>query len=301
MKGTNTSYAGALNQNFMSQIKGKIKLPPRQNEFVDGKPMVIFTKEEQELLATICKWTFVGKFSKTRPQIDKIRADFVKIVPLRGSVKIGVKDLKHVFIDVDNEEDYNTINSKNFTNLSEDDNMKIQKWTTKFKPEEETTLTSAHLLKWIKQPSQRLGQQRRRIRNSTGEMEVFIQKIEYETIPLFCFHCKIQGHCNETCKVFHPELPNHIRNEEVSNDAGRQTKNTQHSQHNKNMTGNNNLTNAHKKTSYQQTTSNNGILGNSEDYKVVASSSKSFDDGWSQVERRKNNSRSNNKDYKIQT
>ncbi|KAH0696575.1 hypothetical protein KY285_013369 [Solanum tuberosum] len=221
MKGANTSYAGALNQNSMSQIKGKIKLPLRQHESVDGKTVVIFTKEEQELLATTCKWTFVGKFLKTHPQIDKIKADFVKIVPLRGSVKIGVKDLKHVFIDVDNEEDYNIINSKNFINLSEDNNMKIQKWTIKFKPEEETTLSSVwinlldlpwHFYEWaalctfvspigtpIVMDKATLSKTRPttvkvrveidltetlvhevtvEIRNSTGEIEVFIQKIE---------------------------------------------------------------------------------------------------------------------------
>ncbi|KAH0769973.1 hypothetical protein KY290_013954 [Solanum tuberosum] len=65
------------------------------------------------------------------------------------------------------------------------------------------------------------------------------------------------------------------------------------------MAGNNNLTNTHKKTSYQQTTSNNGILEIPEDYKVVASSSKSFDDGWNQVEKRENNTGSNNKGIKI--
>ncbi|KAG5568383.1 hypothetical protein H5410_064603, partial [Solanum commersonii] len=253
MKGANTSYAGALNQNSMSQIKGKIKLPSRQHEFVDGKPVVIFTKEEQELLATTYKWTFV--------------------------VKIGVEDLKHIFIDVDNEEDYNTINSKNFINLSEDNNMKIQKivspigtsivmdkatlsktrpTTTKVRVEIDFTKTVVHEVAV-------------EIRNSTGEIDVFNQKIEYETIPLFYFHCKIQGHFNETCKVLHLELPNHIRNEDISKDAGRQRKNMQHSQHNKNMAGKNNLTNTHTKTSYQQTTSNNGILENPEDYKVVAS------------------------------
>ncbi|KAG5596747.1 hypothetical protein H5410_037979 [Solanum commersonii] len=47
--------------------------------------------------------------------------------PKRNKMKIGVEDLKHIFIDVDNEEDYNTINSKNFINPSEDNNMKIQK------------------------------------------------------------------------------------------------------------------------------------------------------------------------------
>lgn len=137
--------------------------------------------------------------------------------------------------------------------------MKIQKWTTKFKPEEDTTLTSVwinlpdlpwHFYKWaalcrivspigipIVMDKATLSKTRPttakmrveidltktlvhevavEIRNSIWEMEVFIQKIEYETIPLFCFHCKIQGYFNENCRVLHPQLPHQITNEDLS-------------------------------------------------------------------------------------
>lgn len=79
----------------------------------------------------------------------------------------------------------------------------------------------------------------------------------------------------------------------------KQIKNRHNSQHNKNMVGNNNLINASKKTSNHQTAPNNGATQNSKDYKAEASSSKSFEDGWNQVERRKNNSGGNNKGIKI--
>lgn len=37
-------------------------------------------------------------------------------------------------------------------------------------------------------------------------METIMQKVKYETIPQFCFHCKAQGHNNLNCRVLHPEL-----------------------------------------------------------------------------------------------
>lgn len=64
--------------------------------------MVVFTKEEHNLIADTCKWTIVGKFICTRPLIERIRTEFAKNIKVKGSLKIGVKDLKRVFIDVEN-------------------------------------------------------------------------------------------------------------------------------------------------------------------------------------------------------
>jgi len=30
--------------------------------------------------------------------------------------------------------------------------------------------------------------------------------VEYENVPEYCFHCKVQGHSDAKCKVLHPEL-----------------------------------------------------------------------------------------------
>ncbi|XP_009766744.1 uncharacterized protein [Nicotiana sylvestris] len=38
------------------------------------------------------------------------------------------------------------------------------------------------------------------IQNPEGIVETFNQKIEYETVPLFCSHCRIQGHIIEGCQ-----------------------------------------------------------------------------------------------------
>lgn len=110
--------------------------------------MVVFTKEEHDLLAETCKWTIMGKFTRTRPSIEIIRTEFAKIIKVKGSLKIGIKDLIHVFIDAENEEEFNVIYSRDFVHLDENNSIKIVKWTPNFKLDAETTLAPI----WIKLP-----------------------------------------------------------------------------------------------------------------------------------------------------
>ncbi|OIT02899.1 hypothetical protein A4A49_54772 [Nicotiana attenuata] len=44
------------------------------------------------------------------------------------------------------------------------------------------------------------------IMNENGQMESIIQKVEYESIPEYCSHCKMQGHSDLKCRILHPEL-----------------------------------------------------------------------------------------------
>lgn len=98
------SYAGALRNKETTRAMNRVRLSPRSCELVDGKPVVIFTAEENEILAQTCKWTLIGKFSQIRPSIDIIRKDFAKIIPGKGVSTIGAYDMRHVFIDFDNVE-----------------------------------------------------------------------------------------------------------------------------------------------------------------------------------------------------
>lgn len=34
----------------------------------------------------------------------------------------------------------------------------------------------------------------------------FLQKVEYDNLPVFCCHCKMQGHNDKNCRILHPEL-----------------------------------------------------------------------------------------------
>lgn len=123
------SYAGALGYRRGNHSKLKINLPPRAHKIIDGKEMVVFTKEEHKLLADTYRWTIIGKFSRGRPTIDKIRADFTKVITTKGEVKIGAKDIYHVFINVENEEYFNDIFSRDSISLNNDVDMKILKCT----------------------------------------------------------------------------------------------------------------------------------------------------------------------------
>ncbi|KAH0773970.1 hypothetical protein KY290_011107 [Solanum tuberosum] len=314
------SYAGVLTAS--AHKRGKIRLPHRNYELDKGKPVIVFTEEENELLANTCKWTIVGKFAKTRPSIEKIRTEFVKIVPLKGSVKIGVKDLKHVFIDVENEEDFKIIYSKNFINLDEENSMKIQKWSTKFKPEADSL---AHV--WINLPNlpwhyyewaalcrivspignpiimdkATLTKTRPTmaklkveidlmkplvhevavvIKNPKGEIEKFYQKIEYETIPAFCAHCKIQGHTALNCRILHPELGFDNTNEINEQDLRQGSIQVNHQNKRSNL--------RQRNSSHQEVTAKDYKTSENQLSKEVETNTKDKDEGWQNVDRRKN-------------
>lgn len=72
----------------------------------NGMPVVIFkAKDYYGVMAEDCKYTLVGRFFKSKPQIDKIRSRFKELITITGSVKIGVYDNFNIFIDLVNKED----------------------------------------------------------------------------------------------------------------------------------------------------------------------------------------------------
>lgn len=102
-----------------------MRLPPTVHEFIDYVTLVFLTKEEHQILTDTCRWTIIGKFATPRPAIEKIRSDLVKSTTTKGEVKIGAKDRFNLFIDVDNEVDFNDINGREYISLSNCINMKI--------------------------------------------------------------------------------------------------------------------------------------------------------------------------------
>ncbi|XP_060182422.1 uncharacterized protein LOC132612098 [Lycium barbarum] len=53
------------------------------------------------------------------------------------------------------------------------------------------------------------------ILNSNGNFDIITQRVEYESVPPFCFHCKVQGHQDNICRIVHPELKNAPKRNEV--------------------------------------------------------------------------------------
>lgn len=73
------------------------------------------------------------------PKIELIRKSFIQQTQLIGGVKIAHFNARHIYIDLDNEEDQNTIWNKHEMFI-EGKIMRIQKWTHTFTPEKETTI-----------------------------------------------------------------------------------------------------------------------------------------------------------------
>ncbi|KAH0658192.1 hypothetical protein KY289_026940 [Solanum tuberosum] len=96
-------------QNFAATLgRGKkiIRLENKPYELVDGRAKVIFSKEEDVVLAEKCTMTMMGKFYRTRPQIDRLRDEFKRTFPMRDTIKIGEYVWRHVFLDFSKEDDF---------------------------------------------------------------------------------------------------------------------------------------------------------------------------------------------------
>lgn len=87
----------------------------------------------------------VGRFLKSRPQIDKIRSQFSEKIALKEAVKIGVFDNYNVFLDFTNDEDFDLVRYKRMIEI-EGLQMWFQKWTPDFKPEEDLPIATVWAL-----------------------------------------------------------------------------------------------------------------------------------------------------------
>ncbi|OIT21155.1 putative ribonuclease h protein [Nicotiana attenuata] len=91
-----------------------------------------------------------------RPKIETIRAKFIEQILLKGNVRIGAYDYRHVFIEFNNEADFNTAYFQRFMGISRA-LMRMFKWSPDFDPTEETSLAPIwvllpelpfHMFKW---------------------------------------------------------------------------------------------------------------------------------------------------------
>ncbi|KAG5599271.1 hypothetical protein H5410_030641 [Solanum commersonii] len=79
------------------------------------------------------------------PKIELIRKGFIIQTQLNGGVNIAHYNARHVFIDLDNELDYNTVWTQQRMTI-EGKLMRIQAWTPNFRPEEETPIVPIWVL-----------------------------------------------------------------------------------------------------------------------------------------------------------
>ncbi|XP_060211621.1 uncharacterized protein LOC132639155 [Lycium barbarum] len=92
-----------------------------------------------------CRFTLVGKFIKTRPQIEKLRARFAEKITVKGKATIGVYDYRTVFLNFSMEEDFKAVWYKRSIEIDEQV-MWLEKWTPEFKPDEDSPIVPVWVL-----------------------------------------------------------------------------------------------------------------------------------------------------------
>ncbi|KAG5606139.1 hypothetical protein H5410_027631 [Solanum commersonii] len=111
-----------------------------------GQPVVIYDMDDfMNKLTVDCKYTLIGKFNTPMPKVELIRESFIMKTQLKGGVNIAHYNARHVFIDLENELDYNTIWTQQRMTI-EGKLMRIQSWTPNFRPEEETPIVPIWVL-----------------------------------------------------------------------------------------------------------------------------------------------------------
>lgn len=93
-----------------------------------GLPAVVYVKDEVvNDLASSCKFSIIGKFVYTMPRVELFRKNFILQTLLSSGVKIAHFNSRPVYIDFDNELDYNMIWTKQRMTIEgssdEDSNM----------------------------------------------------------------------------------------------------------------------------------------------------------------------------------
>ncbi|OIS98660.1 hypothetical protein A4A49_02340 [Nicotiana attenuata] len=112
----------------------------------NGMPAVIFrTSDYYGVMAEEWRLTIVGKFLRTRPQMEKIRSKFVEKITVKGNVKIGVYDYRTVILDFSNEDEWKSVWYRISIEI-EGQLMWLEKWTPNFKPEEDSPVVPVWVL-----------------------------------------------------------------------------------------------------------------------------------------------------------
>lgn len=103
------SFAARLRYN-QAQNESPITLNEPIHTTRQGFLVVLIDENDNYVkLAEICKYTLVGKFTNTMPRMEQVRNSFVLQTQLMGGVKITHYNSRHVYIDLDNEIDYQTV------------------------------------------------------------------------------------------------------------------------------------------------------------------------------------------------
>ncbi|XP_060170350.1 uncharacterized protein LOC132601267 [Lycium barbarum] len=112
----------------------------------NGQPALVFKASKYYgAMTSLCRRTIVGRFLKSRPQIDILISRFCETYPLKRTVNIGVFDNFNIFLTFNKDADLNFILYKRVIDL-EGYQIWLQKWTPDFKLEEDTPIVPVWVL-----------------------------------------------------------------------------------------------------------------------------------------------------------
>lgn len=107
-----------------------------------GFPFVLLEEDDNYVeLVAVCRYTLVGNFTNRMPKMEFVRKDNILQIPLTRSVKITHFNARHVYIDLHNEFDYQTIWKKFRMNIEGQVTI-IQAWTPDLTQEKESPIVS---------------------------------------------------------------------------------------------------------------------------------------------------------------
>ncbi|KAG5606144.1 hypothetical protein H5410_027636 [Solanum commersonii] len=139
------TMAARLRHN-QAQQETPIELVPPKITSRQGLSAIIYDMDDfMTKLAVDCKYTLIGKFNSTMPKMELIRKSFIMQTQLTRGANIAHYNARHVFIDLENELDYNIVWTQQRMTI-EGKLMRIQTWTPNFRPEEETPIVPIWIL-----------------------------------------------------------------------------------------------------------------------------------------------------------
>ncbi|VFQ77918.1 unnamed protein product [Cuscuta campestris] len=120
-------------------------LPDRDTTTHRGTPCIRFSDKEVEALASIDRFLLVGKFSHGQPKLEVIKKHFAAHFILRGTVIIGWRSPKHIFLKFSNSQDAIDMLLKEQITFNGIHPMRLFRWTKDFDLDTETSIA----LVWV--------------------------------------------------------------------------------------------------------------------------------------------------------
>ncbi|VFQ83941.1 unnamed protein product [Cuscuta campestris] len=121
-------------------------LPDRAISTHRGIPCVRFSANEVDTLSSVDHFLIVGKFSHGQPKLELIKKHFASQFVLRGSVTIGWRGPKHIFLKFTHPQDATDILLKEQILFEGTYPMRLFRWTSDFSLETETPISPVWVL-----------------------------------------------------------------------------------------------------------------------------------------------------------